>query len=85
MTITDAAYAAHPERFSNGPPVVRRPPDSVAINPLSIGTLAPEDSATPVAPSATSTEVTPLPPSAAPRPRARAIRSRTAPAAAIPS
>lgn len=32
----DAAYAAHPERFPNGAPVVRRPPDSVAINPLSI-------------------------------------------------
>ena len=30
----DAAYAAHPERFPNGPPVVRRPPSSVAINPL---------------------------------------------------
>ncbi len=32
----DAAHAAHPERFPNGPPVVRRPPSSVAINPLSI-------------------------------------------------
>lgn len=32
----DAAYDAHPERFPNGPPVVRRPPASVAINPLSI-------------------------------------------------
>lgn len=31
----DTAYAAHPERFPNGPPVVRRPPASVAINPLS--------------------------------------------------
>jgi putative transposase len=30
----DTAYAAHPERFPNGPPVVRRPPSSVAINPL---------------------------------------------------
>ena len=30
----DEAHAAHPERFPNGPPVVRRPPDSVAINPL---------------------------------------------------
>jgi transposase InsO family protein len=28
----DAAYAAHPERFPNGPPIVRRPPTSVAIN-----------------------------------------------------
>jgi putative transposase len=32
----DAAYAAHPERFPNGPPVVRMPPTSVAINPLSV-------------------------------------------------
>jgi putative transposase len=32
----DHAYAEHPERFPNGPPVVRRPPDSVAINPLSV-------------------------------------------------
>ncbi|WP_438031668.1 IS3 family transposase [Sorangium sp. So ce204] len=32
----DTAYAAHPERFPNGPPVVRRPPASVAINPLSV-------------------------------------------------
>jgi transposase InsO family protein len=30
----DTAYTAHPERFPNGPPVVRRPPSSVAINPL---------------------------------------------------
>jgi putative transposase len=32
----DAAYAAHPERFPNGPPVVCRPPTSVAINPLPV-------------------------------------------------
>jgi hypothetical protein len=32
----DAAYAAHPERFPNGPPVARRPPSSVAINPLPV-------------------------------------------------
>jgi putative transposase len=30
----DAAYAAHPERFPLGPPVVPLPPDRVAINPL---------------------------------------------------
>ncbi len=30
----DAAYAAHPERFPNGPPVVRRPPESVSIDPF---------------------------------------------------
>ena len=32
----DDAYAQHPERFPNGPPAVRRPPTSVAINPLSV-------------------------------------------------
>jgi putative transposase len=32
----NAAYDAHPERFPNGPPLVRRPPDSVAINPLPV-------------------------------------------------
>lgn len=30
----DAAYAAKPERFINGPPTARRPPENVAINPL---------------------------------------------------
>jgi putative transposase len=30
----DAAYAAHPERFVQGPPKVARPPAVVAINPL---------------------------------------------------
>jgi putative transposase len=34
----DAAYAAHPERFPNGPPRVRLPPDGVYINPLSTET-----------------------------------------------
>jgi transposase InsO family protein len=33
----DSAYAAHPERFPNGAPVARRPPASVAINPLPVG------------------------------------------------
>jgi putative transposase len=36
----DDAYAQHPERFANGPPVVRRPPTSVAINPLSVDAAA---------------------------------------------
>lgn len=31
----DAAYAAHPERFPHGAPVVRRPPAKVEINPVS--------------------------------------------------
>lgn len=30
----DAQYDAHPERFVKGPPRVRRPPATVAINPL---------------------------------------------------
>jgi putative transposase len=29
----DEAFAAHPERFPNGPPVARRPPPLVQINP----------------------------------------------------
>jgi putative transposase len=41
----DAAYAAHPERFPNGPPVVRRPPSSVAINPLPLDDGAAEATA----------------------------------------
>lgn len=32
----DAAFAAHPERFPNGPPVARRPPAAVHINPLPV-------------------------------------------------
>lgn len=38
----DAAYAAHPERFPNGPPRVRRPPEKVEINPISAEKAAPE-------------------------------------------
>ena len=30
----DVAYAAHPERFPNGPPCVRLPPTAVSINPI---------------------------------------------------
>jgi putative transposase len=41
----DAAHAAHPERFPNGPPVVRRPPTSVAINPLPDDDSAPDAAA----------------------------------------
>jgi putative transposase len=32
----DTAYAAHPERFPNGPPVAQRPPAAVHINPLPV-------------------------------------------------
>lgn len=35
----DAAYAANPERFVNGAPQVPRPPEVVAINPLTIPAL----------------------------------------------
>lgn len=35
----DAAYAAHPERFPNGPPLVALPPDAVHINPLDADAL----------------------------------------------
>jgi putative transposase len=30
----DAHYSAHPERYSKGPPEVRKPPARVTINPL---------------------------------------------------
>lgn len=36
----DEAYAAHPERFPNGRPVVRLPPSEVHINPLAPGAVA---------------------------------------------
>ena len=52
QTSLDAAYNAHPERFPNGPPVVRLPPTHVHINPLNYGPIAlPE----PPAPESTST------------------------------
>ena len=35
----DLAYAAHPERFPNGPPCVQLPPSAVYINPLAIEAL----------------------------------------------
>lgn len=38
----DAAHAAHPERFPNGPPTVRRPPTKVEINPTSPELAAPQ-------------------------------------------
>jgi putative transposase len=39
QTILSAAYAAHPERFSHGTPVVAGPPAAVWINPPSAGNL----------------------------------------------
>jgi putative transposase len=44
----DQAFAQHPERFPNGPPIVRRPPASVAINPLSLDDVAREAAMTSV-------------------------------------
>ncbi|WP_437572883.1 DDE-type integrase/transposase/recombinase [Sorangium sp. So ce542] len=84
----DTAYAAHPGRFPNGPPVVRRPPASVAINPLSVDdaggeAAAPTRTATLSAapePGATPTAV-PQPP----RPRPLGPQSRNAPLGAIHS
>jgi transposase InsO family protein len=32
----DRAYDQHPERFANGPPIARRPPTVVSINPLPV-------------------------------------------------
>jgi hypothetical protein len=62
----DAAYTAHPERFPNGPPIVRRPPESVAINPLSV-----EDAITePLAAGVASQEVV-APPAISSRPTRR--------------
>ena len=41
----DTAYDAHPERFPNGPPIVRLPPTHVHINPLNSGPIALPESA----------------------------------------
>ena len=79
----DAAYAAHPERFPNGPPIVRRPPESVAINPLSVEEATTE----PLAAGVASHEVV-APPAISSRPTRRsrkAGRSRSSLGEAIPS
>jgi putative transposase len=84
----DHAYAQHPERFPNGPPIVRRPPTSVAINPLSVEdntheTSAPSPSSPTQQPTASESVhavcVTALPP----QPHSR--RTKNAPRNAIPS
>jgi len=66
----DAAYAEHPERFPNGPPTVRRPPDSVAINPLPLDDEDPGN-ATPAAVDAASQEVVAPPVTGARPPHSR--------------
>ncbi|WP_437642667.1 IS3 family transposase [Sorangium sp. So ce854] len=81
----DAAYAAHPERFPNGRPVVRRPPASVAINPLSVDDAAGE-AAAPTHPGTTSDAPEPgATPAAAARPLPLTSQSRNAPLCAIHS
>ena len=79
----DAAYAAHPERFPNGPPIVRRPPESVAINPLSVEEATTE----PLAAGVASHEVV-APPAISSRPTRRsrkAARIRSSVVEVIPS
>lgn len=54
----DTAFAAHPERFPNGPPRVPLPPAEVHINPVDADAVvvvaaAPRDAPTPIAPPAT--------------------------------
>ena len=41
----DAAYTAHPERFSHAPPRVRLPPSEVSINPLNSSAVTVQRSA----------------------------------------
>jgi putative transposase len=91
----DDAHVAHPERFPNGPPIVRRPPVSVAINPLSVDAAAseataPPDACTtagaapePVAESASASATVPA--DASRRPRSPRYQTRNAPLDAIHS
>jgi putative transposase len=76
----NAAFDAHPERFPNGPPVVRRPPDSVAINPLAVEDAASDSLATTPPSVGTSLEiVAPVESGGAPprRPRTQASTDRS--------
>jgi transposase InsO family protein len=81
----DTAYAAHPERFPNGPPVVRRPPVSVAINPLSVAAASLLDPAAPVAEAIACLEVVAPPTTSRSRRRVPKARIREVPVNAIPS
>ncbi len=47
----DAAYRAHPERFPNGAPRVRLPPDKVHINPITTESISITPAPSPQAPS----------------------------------
>jgi putative transposase len=77
----DHAYAQHSERFPNGPPIVRRPPTSVAINPLSVDDDA-RDPATTTTTTAATLQATPSEPALTsgavpllPRPPKRTLRN----------
>ncbi|XYH95472.1 transposase [Sorangium sp. So ce1128] len=76
----DTAYATHPERFPNGPPVVRRPPASIAINPLSVDDAACEAAAPPLTGTTSAAPESGATPTAVPRPaRPRPVRALTHP------
>ncbi|WP_242515669.1 integrase core domain-containing protein [Sorangium cellulosum] len=81
----DAAYAAHPERFPNGPPVVRRPPASVAINTLSVDDAAGKAAAPPHTGTTSDAPEPGATPAAAARPLPLTSQSRNAPLCAIHS
>jgi transposase InsO family protein len=85
QTTLDAAYAAHPERFPNGPPLVRRPPASVAINPLSVAAPTLQVPAAPVVEPIASSEVVAPPAACPPRRRGPTARIREVPAGVIHS
>ena len=84
----DHAFAQHPERFPNGPPTVRRPPTTVAINPLSVddGIC---DPTTPVLTAetlqATAQDLVPAGATVLPPPRTSSRAIKNAPQDAIPS
>lgn len=67
----DAAYAAHPERFVKGPPVVRRPPATVSINPTPANAIPSAESAPQASLRPSSTDV----PSPRAQPGARAPKA----------
>ncbi|WP_437710006.1 IS3 family transposase [Sorangium sp. So ce448] len=83
----DTAYAAHPERFPNGPPVVRRPPASVAINPLSVDDAADEAAGPHTGTTSAAAEpgATPAAVTRPPRPRLVGALCRNAPLSAFSS
>lgn len=81
QTALDVAYSAHPERFPNGPPVVRRPPASVSINPLPLG----DDASAASAATHVGATVAAAGPAAVAFPQPRPCESRGAPSDVIHS